>query len=196
MTRRGRPGALAAMLLGAALACAQPGPGRAQQQGAEQGPDQVPLATIRQQAETGDAQAQYDLARRHDRGLGMPQDFVAAALWAERAAQQGHRAAQNLLGRYYHSGRGGRDGRAEAELWLSRAAETGDPQYLFDLASALETPREGAPDMARAARLYGQAAEAGHLEATVSLGVLYQEGLGVERDAEAARALYETAAAS
>ncbi len=40
-------------------------------------------------AEQGDADAQYNLALMYDRGYGVPQDYVQARQWYEKAAAQG-----------------------------------------------------------------------------------------------------------
>ncbi len=54
------------------------------------------LTTIRQQAEAGDSQAQYDLAGMYDDGDGVPQDEAEALTWYQKAADQGH-AWRNML---------------------------------------------------------------------------------------------------
>ena len=48
-------------------------------------------------AELGDPQAQFELARYYFHGLGVPQDFVAARRWFERAAAAGVREAEAFV---------------------------------------------------------------------------------------------------
>ena len=156
-------------------------------------PAAMPLAKLAEAAEAGDPAAQFALAERYLDGTGVLQNHATAASWLSRAAEGGDARAQNRLGQLYHAGLGVPRDIATALVWLERAAAGGDPQFLHDFASVLESPGAGA-DFARAATLYARAAETGHLEATVSLGVLYQNGTGVEQDPARARALYETAA--
>lgn len=151
------------------------------------------LSTLMKQAESGSVHAQITLAERYETGDGLARNFALAAEWYARAARTGDPVAQNRLGRLLHGGLG-IDADPEAAIgWLRAAAEQGAPEHLHDLAAALEAT--GRPEALReAAELYTRASEAGHLEATVGLGVLYQNGTGVPQDFARARALYDRAA--
>ncbi|MBY6092515.1 tetratricopeptide repeat protein [Maritimibacter alkaliphilus] len=159
-------------------------------------PDIVAAQTIasmdqlKQRADAGDAQAQFELGQLYDEGAAVTQSYESAAEWFALAAEQGHAAALNMLGRYRHSGLGGQQDSAEALRLLQAAATAGLPEHIFDYATALEATGNAAA----AASLYRQAADAGHLEATVSLGVLFQSGIGVAQDLAMARSLFERAA--
>lgn len=136
-------------------------------------------------------EAIYMEANRLDAGRVVVQDFARARHLYRQAAEEGHAGAQNQLGKYLHAGRGGAKDLTEALHWLQRAAEQGTAAYIYDLAVALETDGQ----FAEAATRYAQAAGAGHIDAAVSLGLLYQEGRGVTQDSAKARALYESGAA-
>ena len=56
------------------------------------------ISNLRGKAEQGDAEAQYNLGEMYDTGKGVPQDFMMARGWYERAAVQGHADAQSALG--------------------------------------------------------------------------------------------------
>lgn len=155
------------------------------------GPALADLAALERAAEAGSAPAQRALAERLIEGDGVLPSYARAAALLRRAAEAGDRAAQNRLGQMLEAGLGVPRDREAALRWLALAAEGGDPAHLFDHASVLE-----ATDPAGAAALYRRASEAGHVAAATSLGVLLQEGTGVDRDPEAARALYEAAAES
>lgn len=155
---------------------------------AEIDPDPAELIV---RAESGDVAAQADLALLYHQGRSVLQNFATAATWAQKAAEAGDARAQNLLGQYYHTGLGGAKDAERALRWLKAAANTGDAQFLFDYAAVLE---KTAGQAGAAVEFYQRAVDAGHLEATVSLGVIYQDGLGVAVDYDRARALYETAA--
>jgi TPR repeat protein len=151
------------------------------------------LEQLEQAAENGDRNAQTALAERFLKGDETLQNHARAAEWFTRAAENGDPQAQNKLGQLYQTGLGVPQDTKTALRWLEEAAKAGDPQHLHDLASVLETP-EGGSDIARAAALYTRAAATGHLPATVSLGVLYQNGIGVAQDLMEARRLYEIGA--
>ena len=80
---------------------------------------------LRQAAEAGDADAQYNLGVRYVNGEGTPQDFGEAYRWYQLAAEQGHAMAQAALGGMYFLGRGILKDDLEAVRWFRRAAEQG-----------------------------------------------------------------------
>jgi len=163
------------------------------QAGAAQDLTRVPLEQVQKGAQLGSPVAQVELANRYLDGNGVLQNYAKAAQWYEKAAEQGDPTAENGLGKLYHAGFGVTRDVPMALHWLSQAASAGTAQFLFDYASVLETP-EGGAAFAEAAEYYRRAAEAGHLEASVSLAVLFQNGTGVPQDLDQARVLYEAAA--
>lgn len=58
------------------------------------------------EAEKGDAEAQYYVAKLYEGGLGTAPDYKTAASWYEKAAAKGHSASQFSLGRMYEQGLG------------------------------------------------------------------------------------------
>ena len=64
------------------------------------------LSELRRKAESGDADAQYNLGERYAKGVGVPQDIVEAHKWWLKAGQQGDAKAQYNLGVMYDNGRG------------------------------------------------------------------------------------------
>lgn len=151
---------------------------------------QQPVTILLQAAETGNPDAQFQLAERYDAGAGIPQNFATAAHWFQAAAEQGNSKAQNRLGKYLRAGLGLERNDVLAAGWLARAAEDGDPRHLVDLAQMYEQGIGVPQDYARTAALYTQASDKGLASAAVSLGVLYQNGTGVAQDFAKARALY------
>jgi hypothetical protein len=78
-------------------------------------------------AEQGVAEAQYMIGMMHGSGRGTPQDYVKAAEWYRKAAEQEHAVAQSSLGRMLHFGREGvPQDHTEAASWLLKASEQGD----------------------------------------------------------------------
>ena len=84
--------------------------------------DQAIDPQIIEQAKAGDPQAQYKLGYDYFLGHGVPLDYVQAAIWWRKAADQGFPQAQNNLGVLYNAGRGVPQSYAEAYFWQNLAA--------------------------------------------------------------------------
>ena len=81
---------------------------------------------LRDRAEDGDAEAQYNLGARYATGEGVPQQDAAEAVrWYQLAAEQGYAAAQYALGLMYTNGEGVSQDDAEAVRLYRLAAEQG-----------------------------------------------------------------------
>jgi hypothetical protein len=77
---------------------------------------------IIEQAKAGDEVAQYRIGYDYFLGRGVPIDYVQAAIWWRKAADQGYPEAQNNLGVLYNSGKGVPQSFAEAYFWQNLAA--------------------------------------------------------------------------
>ena len=75
------------------------------------------LNFFRMAAEQGNPEAQFELGQMHAQGLGITQQFEAAADWYLLAAKQGHAKAQFHLGFLYSHGQGVRQDYAKAYQW-------------------------------------------------------------------------------
>jgi TPR repeat protein len=73
-------------------------------------------------AERGDARAQTMIGFMYETGRGLPQDYMLASAWYQRAAQQGYPRAQQLLGLMYDKGQGVAEDYVTAHQWLNLAA--------------------------------------------------------------------------
>ena len=84
-------------------------------------------------AETGDADAQFNLGQAYRLGKGVPLNLGAAQTWFERAATGGHLDAQTTLGLLlFQNGN-----QSEGIKWLRKAAEQGEPRALLVYGTAL-----------------------------------------------------------
>jgi len=81
------------------------------------------LPTLQTHANQGNAEAQNGLGELYAKGKGMPQDYVQARTWYEKAAAQGHPHAQNNLAELYFAGLGGSPDYVRAYMWVTLAAE-------------------------------------------------------------------------
>jgi uncharacterized protein len=78
--------------------------------------------TLFSAAERGDPRAQTAIGFMYETGRGLPQDYMLAAAWYQRAAQQGYPRAQHLLGLLYDKGQGVAEDYVTAHTWLNLAA--------------------------------------------------------------------------
>jgi len=91
------------------------------------------LATLRQSADQGDANAQYRLAIMYYKGLGVEQDFGLARVWCSKAVGQGHAEAKLLLE--------GLSSRQSAPLPAKKvAAPEPEPELFADMAPVSKAP--------------------------------------------------------
>lgn len=86
-----------------------------------------------QQADAGNARAQFLLAIKYETGTDVEQDLARAADLYERAARQGLPDAQFKLATFLQAGRGGRADLVAAETWYRAAALRSHPSAQFNL---------------------------------------------------------------
>ena len=115
-------------------------------------------------------------------GKGVPQDYVEAARWYRRAAEQGDAGAQTSLGVIYANGYSVLRNYDEAARWWHRAADQGDASAQANLGVMYDKGYGVPQDNVEAAQWYRRAAEQGLVFAQFSLGLMYYNGEGVPRD--------------
>ena len=124
-------------------------------------------------AQSGNAKAQFDLGVMYFRGIGVPQDYIKALDFFEKAAAQGHERAKDYIPRtyfalgshYFSEDAGERQDDQEAFKWFSKAAELGhaQSQYIIGLMYYFG---EGIPkDESKGVQLIKQSAQNGFGEA-------------------------------
>jgi TPR repeat protein len=143
-------------------------------------------------AKRGDLAAEELLARLYYEGWGVPRDPAQALRWFESAAAGQYAPAQYNLGRMYEQGLGTPLDLSKSLQWFRSAAERGDAEaqgHLGYLALNTKTP-----DYVGARQWLEKSAAQEHLDAFVWLGRLYEEGWGVQADAQRAADWYRRAA--
>src|SRR2546422_164164 len=85
-------------------------------------PIDISAEDLHKQAAQGNAWAQHNLGVLYDNGRGVPQDYVKARGWYEKAAAQGNAWAQHNLGVLYDNGRGVPQDYVKAPIWFDFAA--------------------------------------------------------------------------
>ncbi len=149
--------------------------------------DKTTLPAIEQEADAGDAEAQFKLGALYANGKGVTQDSKAAVKWLRKSAKQGWSAAQTLLGWCYAAGNGVSQNPAEAMEWYSTAAEQGDTDAMCSLADLYSSGQPGIEQNTTAMlHWYETAANLGHPKAQYMLGKLLSEGKLIQQNDEAA----------
>src|ERR1035441_120037 len=74
--------------------------------------------TLTEQAEKGNARAQYNLGVMYHTGQGVPQDNSEAVKWFRKAGDQGEAHAQFAPGLIYEQGQGVPQDNSEAVKWF------------------------------------------------------------------------------
>lgn len=146
-------------------------------------------------AQSGDAEAQYQLAMCYVDGDGVEEDDEEAARWLAAACALGHVDAMCELATFHEDGLGGLevDKREATRLWAAAAA-LGHAPSQYNLALRYQQG-DGVPrDACEAARLLQAAAVQGDMDAQHGLAMCYEMGRGVERDTLAAVRLHGAAA--
>ncbi|MEO8135737.1 MAG: protein kinase [Betaproteobacteria bacterium] len=142
-----------------------------------------------------DAKAQYEKGKDYELGRNTAKDYVEAANWYRRAADQGFAAAQVELGKLYGNGWGVAKSDAEAVRWFRAAAQTGHAGGQNALGFMYANGRAVDRDYAEALKWYRKAAEQGDAAAENNLGWMYENGFGVAANNAESTRWYEMAAA-
>lgn len=134
---------------------------------------EVDLASLRAQAEAGDAYAQLNLGAAYDNAPAAERDIEQAIHWYQRAAEQGVAEAQFNLAHLLVEEEISASAAAE---WMQKAAEQGmaDAQYLLGVIYAEGIGVE--MDDTKAKLWLKRAIAKGHEEAAQFMADFYQQG--------------------
>ena len=157
------------------------------------------LANAVVKAESGDAQAQADLAK----GLmelggsleqaGAGDDYAESIKWAEKAAEQGNTDAMWVLALAYEHGRGIAKDLAKASEYYRRGAEQGHAACQNSLGCMYLNGTLMARDMETGYHWLLRSAEQGNAQGMYNLARCYQFGHGIQEDMGKAIEWYEKA---
>jgi TPR repeat protein len=152
----------------------------------------------RKSAEQGYPPAEVLLGYLYSQGLGVTKDPAEALKWYRKGAEDGNAVGQLAMGNFYSTGLGVPKDTDEAIKWWQKAAEQDNAaaanalaQALFDNALKDRTNRT---EYAEAAKWLRVAADRGYPGCMNSLGYLYEQGQGVEKDWKEAARRYREAA--
>lgn len=156
--------------------------------------EQDELVSLKQSAEKGDANAQFQLGRKYDSGEGVPQDYSEAAKWYLKAAEQGHLDAQYTIACLYREGLGVTQDYSKAVRWFTNAAEKGHAPSQTNLGMMYIEGLGVEKDFSKAFVLTRKAATSGVAWAQTNLGIMYEKGDGITQNYGTASEWYRKAA--
>ena len=121
-------------------------------------------------AESGNAEAQYNLGYAYYSGGGVDQDREEGVRWLRLAAEQGHPMGQANLGNAYYTGQGITKNVREAARWYLDAANQGHAEAAYCLGEIFRSGDGVEENPDETARWYRQAAELGLDKREISWG--------------------------
>ncbi len=152
------------------------------------------FSQVKEQADKGSAEAQFQLGAMYASGIGVKRDLTKAARWHRKAAEQGLARAQYQLGLDYASGDGVKSDQEEAARWFRRAAERQLPEAEYELGLIYLAGRGVPENGAEAVGWFRKAANQGFASGDYQIGLCYLQGTGVARDIEEGIRWLESAA--
>ena len=121
-------------------------------------------------AETGDADAQFNMGQAYKLGRGVPTDLATALGYYRKAAAQGHQRAEDNIGLIlFQQGK-----RAEAMPSLQKSADRGEPRAQYLVGTALFNGDLLPKNWVRAYAMMTRASSAGLTQARNSLSQMDQ----------------------
>lgn len=152
------------------------------------------IATYKQLANLGNAEAMNALGLIYNKGISVAVNEEEGILWLERAAENGYAKAWYNLGLLYKEGVGANQNYEKAIAYFEKAAKGGfDPAYKAWGSMAMKG--KGVPqDYPLAISIFQQGADKGSAGSIYALGYLYYKGFGYPQDYAKAIALFDVAA--
>ncbi len=141
----------------------------------------TPLDEMKENAEKGNAEAQYALGLMYYSGEKVPKNYAEALKWFRRAGEErGHREAQFFLGVMYGEGIGTPQNYSEAARWYRKSAEQGLASAQYNLGFMYSNGDGVRQDKSEAVNWWRKAAEQGDAKAQYNLGVYVRQRLRSE----------------
>ena len=143
---------------------------------------------------SNEAEEQYQLGVKYNKGINVEQDLEKALEYYEKAANLNHTQAQYTLGTMYAKGYYVHKDIEKAFYWYEKAANQNHPESQYRLAGLyyMQQDYEKAYYWYGKVRLlYEKAAEKGDAEAQYNLAGMYQNGWGIKQDWAKARYWFE-----
>lgn len=121
-------------------------------------------------------------------GIGVKQDYLEAINWYKKAAEKGSHTASAWIGSFYYNGKGVSIDYDQALYWLKKTVEMNVPKEEKSVSFALVAHvYKAKKDYEQALQWYVKAHDAGHQTAKNEIALMYEQGLGVEKDKKMAK---------
>jgi TPR repeat protein len=146
------------------------------------GLDPVTVDLTRIDAESGGAEAQYELGQWYFEGEVMEQDYVKAHQWFLKAARQWHVGAMVYVGDMNVGGIGVPIDYGEALKWFKKAARRDSFEAQYHLGLMYEHGNGVKQSYGQALKWYRKSAAQNFARAQFHLGSMYLQGEGVDPD--------------
>jgi TPR repeat protein len=144
------------------------------------------IRELRAKAESGDAEARYNLGAMYYSGEGVAKNDAEAVKWFRKAADQGDAGAQTSLALMYDNGEGVPKNDAVAVKWYRRAADQGDAGAQLNL-GVMYYKGEGVPKNDVEAYFWWNLAAAGGIKKATDNRDIVEKKMTLEQIAEAQR---------
>nr|WP_315042157.1 tetratricopeptide repeat protein [uncultured Moraxella sp.] len=136
----------------------------------------VDVATLTNQAESGDVNAQMQLADYYRN----QQNYTNGFYWTQKLANQGDAQAQFNLGYMYNKGKDVRQDYSQALYWYQKSANQGNALAQNNLGGMYV--RGVGQDYSQAFNWFQKSANQDYAEAQYNLGLMYENGQGVRQN--------------
>lgn len=154
------------------------------------------LAVLTSRAQSGAAEAQYQLALVYGAGRIVPHDEVGSQRLMMKSAEQGYLPAKTMIGCTYLNNHtiGPVPKYADAERWLREAATQGDAEAQMWLGIGYDREYFGHIDYQESLKWMRKSAAQGLPDAQFALAQMHEDGHGVPKSDEDAANWYRRAA--
>jgi TPR repeat protein len=163
-------------------------------QNADDGKPQVDVEALRQLADRGKADAQFELGVRLLGGEGVKKDEKEAVEWLQKAADQFHPAAMNALGTLSEEGVAMPKSEKKAFEWYQKAAKYGFPLAQQNLSECYETGKGVAKDPKESLKWIETAARQDFAPAQAAYAWKLEHAAGKDKNTHEAASWYLKAA--
>jgi TPR repeat protein len=155
---------------------------------------QVDEKDLRNWADRGDADAQFELGLRMITGEGVKKNLAEGVKSIEKAAKQKHLRAQHILGTLHEDGVGVKKDLAKAAEWYKTSADLGFALSQHSLAAMYEEGKGVKKDPVKAAEWFKKAADQGNPPSQTVYASKLERGDGVAKSTAKAALWYLKAA--
>lgn len=141
-------------------------------------------------------ESQFYIAKIHDHGLGVKQDFAEAIKWYKKGAKQDHPVCLYNLGSIYGNGDGVKPDKDAALDYFQSSADLGYADGWLQVGMTYATGgRNGKPlNGKKAIAAFEEAKKLGNPDESLYMGACYLDGIGVKKNRRMGLALMQKAA--